>query len=126
MPRFVLALLVALGIGAFAGPALAHVHGGHGAAAVESKAVSAPVAPVAARITAATLAAAPLADDGCDRDCGHTPGMGGCLCMAACAAVTLPDLPTLTPHPVRAAPDPGEQRAWRAIPRGPPTPPPRA
>lgn len=126
MPRILFALLVVLGFGAFAGPAWAHVHGtGHGAATIESMVAAASATPVVAVITVMTSASAALADEGCDRDCGHTPAMGGCLCMAACAAVALPDLPSLVPHPVRAARNAGDAPHWRASTRGPPTPPPR-
>lgn len=124
MNRLVFALLVVLGVAAFAGAASAHVHGGAYDATTAASAVVSP--PAAAEISAATLAAVALDDGSCDRDCGHTPGMGGCLCMAACAAVTLPDLPTLAPHPVRAAPPSDDSPVWRATTRGPPTPPPRA
>jgi len=125
--RIVFALLVVLGVAAFAGAASAHVHGGgHGAAITASATVSPPPSGTPAEISAATLAAVALDDGSCDRDCGHTPGMGGCLCMAACAAVALPDLPMLVPHPVRAAPPSGDSPVWRAATRGPPTPPPRA
>ncbi len=128
MARFVLALFVALAVAAFAAPAVAHVHGGEHRApetlAARTSAFDAP-AKIAAAFPAVTAAAEDAAAEGapCDRDCGHASG--GCLCMSACVAMALPDLPTLARLSAAAAPPPADTPFWRAVSLGPPTPPPR-
>lgn len=124
MPRILLALLVAIGIGVFAAPASAHVHGGgHRAATAESTVIGASAADVAATAMAAMVAAV---EGACDRDCDHGPGMADCSCMATCVALALPDLPTIDPVAPAAGPRPADAAPWRPTALVPPTPPPRA
>lgn len=135
MPRSLAALLVALIAGILVMPASARAHGhdhaGHRAlAATEASAPAArmPSGAVAVRQPAsvAAVVASRASTPACDRDCDHPAGMSGCLCMAACVALALPDLPTITPAAPAAGPRPADVAPWRPTALVPPTPPPRA
>ncbi len=134
MPRILAALLVALIAGVLAMPASAraqgHDHAGHrtvAAAEAVAPALRSPIAAVSTAKPEASVRVAALPSvPPCDRDCDHASGMTGCLCMAACVALTLPDLPGLAPPLLSAAPRPVDAAPWRPTALVPPTPPPRA